>query len=597
VKSLMLFLQFVLQDMEDMCRTSTIRDRKTITERVEHEGFSFLTITLANFGSDLQKGLDQGFVDHDLFVGFKRRGGLPRFLGGFLDRVFDRKTGRLLNDPSVDHIIALRQICLMWSKILLDCAPHRREAAFRRYVECEKEVRNIETAKSDYYRDFDRVSVLLWGYLLSSVDLRVYEDGVTPGHGPGVTADSISGNRKWSQQTWTNRLDKEFPVGDYLIPSARYYQDLETVNFLEPGQELPVKVVAVPKTLKTPRIIAIEPTCMQYVQQGLLRVITEAVEASDSARRLIGWQSSTPNQELACRASRDGSLATLDLKDASDRVSNQHVRRLLRNHGTLRRAVDACRSRKADVPGHGVIRLAKFASMGSALTFPFEAMVFLTIVFIAVQKELNRPLTKGDIQSLIGQVRVFGDDIIVPVDYAIPVARELEAFGLRVNAHKSYWTGKFRESCGGEYYDGHDVSIVKVRRVFPLNRRCAREIVSTVELRNHLYLRGYWQSAAYLDALLLRHIPMPRVLSTSPGLGRISFLGYSTDRMDPEMHRPLVRAAVFRGVIPPSRLDGASALLKCLVESGKMPIPDSKHLERSGRPRSVSIKTRWVTPF
>jgi len=124
----------------------------------------------------------------------------------------------------------------------------------------------------------------------------------------------------------------------------------------------------------------------------------------------------------------NGNLATLDLSEASDRVSNQHVRLLVKNHRALREAVDATRSRKADVLGK-TIRLAKFASMGSALCFPFEALVFATIVFVGIERELNRQLTQKDIESFYGRVRVYGDDIIVPVEYVESVVRELEALG------------------------------------------------------------------------------------------------------------------------------------------------------------------------
>jgi len=600
MKSVTSFLQEVLNDLGTWCGTSTIHDRKTIMERIEHEGISFLTLSLTDFGRDLQKALDQGFVAHDHFLGFKRSGGLPRFLGGFLEQVFDRRSGRLLDNPSITCIWALRQLTLMWAKISLPCSPAREKAAIEGYVECERSVRVADQANSaDNLRRYRRLGVLLWSDLFSRVDHEVYSGEIVPRHGPGATADRLRGNAKWEQREWTERLEHVFPAGEHLVSSWRHFQSLADLQYLEPGAERPVRVITVPKSLRTPRIIAVEPTCMQYMQQGLLESIGRNLEEDDLSSGLISWSSQVPNQHLACQGSRDGSLATLDLREASDRVSNQHVRELLRNHRNLAEAVDATRSRKADVPGHGVIRLAKFASMGSALCFPFESMVFATVIFVGIEKALNRPLSRKDLKSFLGRVRVYGDDIVVPVEFVHDVISALQDFGLVVNESKSFWTGKFRESCGRDYYDGEDVSITRLRSLFPTHITDSREIVSTVSLRNQLYKAGMWGSARYLDNLLEDiRVPLPRVDSdTSPVLGRHSFLGYDIEKMCKNLHSPLVRGLIVHGDIPASRLEGTGALLKVLSKRGDLPFADEKHLERSGRPAVVNTKLRWGSPF
>jgi len=597
MKRLMLLLREVLLDRGTWCHTSTIRDFKRISSRVEHEGLSFLTITLPNFGSDLQKGLDQGFVDRHLFKGFPWKGGLPLFLGGFLDLVFDRKTGRLLDVPDVDAIQAIRQITLMFAKINLPCSQTRERAAITRYVECEQEVRRSDAALTDPERDqFERVGRLLWSDVLQAVDEDIYYGRLIPKHGPGATADKLSGNRKFCQTEWTQRLEQVFPSGESLLPNWRYFEHLDRVELLEPGDERPVRVITVPKTLKTPRIIAIEPTCMQYSQQGVLEAIVPYVESGDTTYHagVVGFTDQVPNQVLARRGSLDGNLATLDLSEASDRVSNQHVRLLVRRMPHLAEALDATRSRKADVPGHGVLRLAKFASMGSALCFPLEAMVFATIIFCGIEQGLNRRLTKKDVKSFVGQVRVYGDDIIVPVDHVVGVIGKLETFGFRVNPDKSFWTGRFRESCGREFYDGHDVSVVRVRELLPTSHQDVPGLVSTVSLRNQLYQAGYCGVVEHLDGILDRLIPWPNVAPTSPVLGRHSFLGYDIQRMCPDLHRPLVKGYVVSSSIPKNSLGDTGALLKWFLKRGSQPFADVDHLERSGRPQSVDIKLRWA---
>jgi hypothetical protein len=250
------------------------------------------------------------------------------------------------------------------------------------------------------------------------------------------------------------------------------------------------------------------------------------------------------------------------------------------------------------VPGFGALRLAKFASMGSALTFPLEAMVFLTIIFMTIKQERGTPFTEDShFSDFIGKVRVYGDDIVIPVDIVEAVVSKLHTFGYKVNAGKSFWTGKFRESCGKEYYDGHDVSVVKVREMLPTQRQHVQEIVSTVSLRNQMYFAGNWETARFLDELLSGLIPFPTVWPDSPGLGRHTLLEYETQRECPHLQRPLVRAVVLDAPLPSDFLDGYGALLKFFLKRGDEPFADRKHYERAGRPRVVNIKTRWVTPY
>jgi len=548
-------------------------------------------------------------VDRDLFMGFPWQAGLPRFLGGFLDLVFDRASGSLLPDPSIDAILAVRQLTLMFNKILLECSDARKEKAIDGFVQCEKDVRDADASTTPkQWERFKHASTLLFSDIFSLMDHKIYEGDIRPKHGPGVTADGLKGNKKYLQTTWPSRLDEWFPIGDFLLPNHRYYDELDHIDILEPGSEIPSRVILVPKTLKTPRIIAAEPTAMQYAQQAILEPLVEILESEylpspykgkrNLISKMIGFRDQTVNQRSAREGSLTGNLASIDLSEASDRVSNQHVRALLSNFPHLRGAVDACRSRKADVLGRGVIRLAKFAPMGSALCFPMEAMVFLTMIFVAIAEEHNEPLSRSLIKRYSDSVRVYGDDIIVPVDVVRRVVDTFESFGIRVNVAKSFWNGKFRESCGKEYYDGNDVSIVRCRREFPTHRKHAAEIISIVSLRNQLYLAGYWQTCRWLDDYIRGVIRyFPRVAPTSSALGRLSFLGYETQRVGGRYQAPLVKAYVTKSVLPKDPLDSHGALLKWFLKRGDLPIADRNHLERAGRPLDVSTNPRWVSPF
>lgn len=600
-----------LQDLGSWCCTSTSRDYNTAAVRIKHEGVSFLTITLPAFCKDFEKGLEEGRLAPDMFTGFRKRAGLPLFLGGFLERVFEHGSGRLLDEPEVDCIFAIRQLTLMFGKILLECSDARKAGAISKYFECEQEVKAFDasTTQADL-DDLLRVSNVLFRDVFTKVEMDIYRGDIKGRHGPGKTADRLLGNKKFDLKEWPARLEAEFPYWEHGIPNARYLYRYNHVSLLEPGAERPVKVVLVPKTLKTPRVIAIEPTAMQYMQQGIAEKFVDYLESDKTVQGMIGFRRQTPNQRLAKIGSLNGLLATLDLSEASDRVSNQHVRVMLQRFPFLSRAVDATRSRKADVNGK-VVRLAKYASMGSALCFPMEAMVFLSLVFLGIERESNRQITREKINALSGQVRVYGDDIVVPVRYVRSVISTLESFGFRVNAGKSFWNGKFRESCGKEYYNGHDVSITRVRRVLPVSRLDVQEIVSTVSLRNQLYYAGMWRTAAHLDGIvgrLLDHYPVldpspdsfdqyGRWESSSPLLGMHSFLGSRYLRKwDYDLQIPLVRGYQVVSDPPASEASGEGALLKWFLKRGEQPFADRDHLVRQGRPQTVNIKLRWNRP-
>jgi hypothetical protein len=626
MKSLMSLWFRLAEESADLCCTVASRDNKTVAARVEHEGLSFLTITLPSLGKAVQTWLDQGQAGIHPSFSNERGGSLPRFLGGFFNRVFDRKSGVLLDEPCIASIQAIRQLTLMFGKMELRCSQEREALAVQNYVKCEKEVRRFDKDLSENdLIEFQTMSNMLFRSLFTKLDRDIYYGGLVPKHGPGSTADGLTGNSKFNQAVWTDRLSAIFPAEEYLLPNLKHSFELEGMTYLEPGAEVPVKVTLVPKTMKTPRVIAMEPTCMQYMQQAIHGRFLEYFYKDNLLAEFIGFDDQVPNQELARRGSIDNRTATLDLSDASDRVSNQLVRRMLSDWPYLNKAVDATRSRRAVLPGKpDVIRLAKFASMGSALCFPMEAMVFTTLIFLGIQRSLNTTLNRHHLRGFVGSVRVFGDDLIVPVAHVPAILQTLEHFGARVGLDKSFWTGRFRESCGREYFNGHDVCITRVRQAFPAGKQDVTEVESLVSLRNQLYLSGYWKTVAWLDTILeemLSHFP--RILPTSSVLGRVSFLGYQAERTHPFLHSPLVRGYVVENKPPSDHLEGTGALLKCLLKldtvatlRGKVPwqlanaleeesssrpwappMVTSDHLERSGRPKSASMKLRWSSPF
>jgi hypothetical protein len=537
-------------------------------------------------------------------------------MSGFLSQIFEPDGSAILAEPSIDCIFAIRQLSSLFGKIELPCSNSRIVRTMEEYVRIEDELDQLEGTISTYDREaFVKMSNYLFADVFTRVDREIYDGSVQGRHGPGGTADGFHGNAKFEQLTWTERLEEIFPYGEYALPIWSFFELLADVEFLEPGQERPVKVIPVPKTLRGPRIIAMEPVCMQFMQQAVLRpLVRELEDPEEFVSSLLGFTDQIPNQEMAKEGSSSGLLATLDLKEASDRVPNWLVQSMLQHHPWLSAAVDATRSTRAEIPelGLSLPRLRKFASMGSALCFPFEAMVFLTCVSIGVMKSAgltgwlynyssykSAPAAPSSslMKKLLGEVRVYGDDIIVPTHSVPHVIAELETFGFKVNRSKSFWKGKFRESCGGDFYDGQNVTPVRLRKEIPTSRADGSRVAAFVDFRNHLYQRGFYESAEWCDDILYPLLKgyFPIVKPTSPCLGRLSVEPVEVEGMDARTQTPIVKGWVLVPRIPANKAEGVWALVKCL--SSPVVSEDPRHLERSGRPSAVGMKLRKVNPY
>lgn len=622
------FLELALHIYRDACAKCIadvfdLRDVKTITSRFKDEGVSFLTITLPAFSKDFETSLRLGFIDPTQFRSFRKRGAIPAFLQGMLGRIFEQETGRIndeQNNAAVDDrsvlVDSVRQICLAFKKVELPCTPERVTKALVNFITIEQTVRLFSMPK-EATDTFSAVASVLWGATMANICY----DRLTPKHGPGSTADKRLGNQKFVWQRWHDRLEPFFPLIDSAYTmGAIGSREVEDVLIVMPEHEQPVKVVTVPKTLKGPRIIAIEPCCMQYAQQAIRRVLYTAIEASALTRGHVNFRDQSINQNLAIVSSKSGQFATIDLSDASDRVPRDLALEMFRSNPDLRDAIDACRSTGAQMPNGEIISpLSKFASMGSALCFPVESMYFYTICVVALLEFHGLPVNYENVFYVSRGVYVYGDDIIVPNTSAIVVLDHLQKYYCKVNAAKSFWSGSFRESCGADAYNGELVTPIYLRRIRPEHRRQATELISWVETGNAFYKKGYWQTARFMFAQCERVIgPLPYVSEVSAGLGRVTFQGYrSIERWNVKLQRFEMRCWTPCTVYYSDCVDGYSALMKslsnldsssrdCLGEMGiyeanlefplwDEPDPrDRKHLERTALHGAVALKRRWV---
>lgn len=596
MKSLKCLTRSILLDAGARCDVDVARDIETALARFEQEGLPFLTVTLPSYCDAFEEALRVGAIASVPFPNFRKRGGYPLFLGGLLRLVFTPEGGAVRDDASVEAVQAVRQVSAYLGKIFQVCEDRFQQRSVDAYVTCEQELVAREALPSSYLARLSMVAVRYFGDILTGSDGDVAHHRLVPGHGPGSTADGLVGNKKYDLRGWSKELEPLMSSVDFLVPNARYRDALRDIEFFEPGSEPPVKVVLVPKTARKARVIAMEPSWKQYAQQALFRSLAERMAGNP----MVDIFDQTGNRRLAARGSLDGSFATLDMSEASDRVTVEVVRAVFRRAPSLLQALLAARTGTASLPGKRLIPLAKFASMGSATCFPVQTIVFATIVLDAVEQAVNSSsgcnLSKQEIAAC---VRVFGDDIVVAAPFVQHAIDSLTQIGMRLNPRKSFWTGRFRESCGGDYFCGEDVTIARLRQLPPRSRRDASGVLSLVAFRNHLYERGYWRTAGVIDDMVGRlGLPLPIVETTSPVVGRHSCcFKWREERIHPDYQSPLVMGIKSQSWSPKSESSEVGKLLKCLLPERELPFFDPMHLQRSGRPDRVRIKVGLGQPF
>lgn len=596
MKSLTKLLSCLLLDCSRRCDTTTTRDIEYVSRRVKQEGLSFLTITLPDFAKDFERSLELGHVDASSFRAFRKTGAIPRFLSGMLRQVFD-VDGRLLSQPSVEAILCIRQVCLMFKKIRLECSDARKLSAIDGYAKLEEELasKSLASISSENWRDFNRVSWILVTSIFA--DLRdETRDILVPKHGPGAVAIPMLPNQKYKWKRFHQRTDRFFPVCDYLYSSvAAFLEECSDLELLGPEEEDSVRVIFVPKTQRTPRVIGIEPVGMQYAQQALCRYMVSRIESSRLLKGHCNFSDQTINASLALKSSLDGHLATIDLSEASDRVHKDIVYSMFRSHPLLRDMIFACRSATSTLPDGRLIHLTKFASMGSSLCFPIESLMFITLGILARLRRLSLPVTTQNIELARRSVYVYGDDIIIPVDTVSVMSDLLSEFFLKVNHTKSFSKGNFRESCGMDAYNGVRVTPVYVRRLLPTRQQDISGLLSVVSLRNQLSSAGYGRAASYLEDYVRRigH----RIPYGSDSASYICYTGsnYPTyGRYNKSLYRREVRAIQAVVEQRDDVIDGYPALMKWFL-NGLSPKRD--HYLRSVGSERLKRKVRWFPVY
>lgn len=266
-------------------------------------------------------------------------------------------------------------------------------------------------------------------------------------------------------------------------------------------------VTFVPKDAFTERPIAIGNSLNMYLQLGVKAYLQDrlalfGIDLSDQGR----------NQHYACLGSRHFTgrdllpngkqFSTIDLSSASDTISRDLVRLLLPSDWYA--LLDDFRHKTGTLDGE-TIQYEKFSAMGNGFTFPLETLIFWACSKAALD-QAGLPSTTNDLVA-------YGDDIICRYEGARVIIDALEWSGFSVNTEKSFLHGPFKESCGADYFKGHDVRAFYLKRqvntyedVYFLCNSIAKRVVN---IRNRPDLQSLYQAAVSLIPLAARrYIPM-----------------------------------------------------------------------------------------
>ncbi|UJQ85651.1 MAG: putative replicase protein [Alehxovirus nemorisvivens] len=619
-------------------RSELERDYSRLSSAGESRGLPFFTIDLVSAG----KHFDQCLANERLtpfnlphFRPFKRSTVIPRLFRGLLLRVFTREGG-LQASVCIRSVAYLRQLFSVTKKLRIECDDDRTRKAVRSFYHTDYGVRSgsldwgadtlsVTDLGSYSFRDLisvhrgegqlsldlgdqveshfpvEMADTLQFVADCSTSLLGVFDPHLWKGkHGPGAVSDlKVTRTSKYEFPYWPEKLSTVFPLADFGFANLGLWVE-DCSNSLQNRflpLEPPSKLISVPKTQKAPRLIASEPTAHQWCQQLVKSFLATRVRTM-FLQNVIHFRDQTFNQELARRASITQSHWTIDLSEASDRVSCWVVERMFRRNPFLLQAFHACRTRwivnTIDLKSPKFHKLRKFSSMGSALTFPVQSIIFSIIALASVLYVRRWDLSIESLEAAAREVLVFGDDILVPKDVGSVTLGVLSSLGFQVNRSKTFGTGRFRESCGGEYFDGHDVT---PNYLLTLPSRSKPEsIASAVHTHNNFYRRGYYRLAAWLKSTVLQEfkLKLPEVPIGSGTFGWEALSGYSYEgllrRFSKDYQVRLARYHSLSAKVTYSSDRITSRLLQYFTEA-----PDPDCIWKSGvvsRPK-LNLKLRW----
>jgi len=385
-----------------------------------------------------------------------------------------------------DYCYARQIVALVEKQEFLDLGYDRKRTAIEAFISAEEKCRetNIRLESPCSERDVSAVlhyAVVKISEVLGELpDLSELDFFFGPGATTNVKGQVANARRKLSTRMACSEellptvglLLAELPLWTTAVGES--YSDLDGSTYTTVPVDVSVgKLHFVPKNSKTDRPICIEPVLNSLYQKGIGSVIKRRLRKFG-----VDLFDQTRNQELAQVGSSRGTLATIDLKSASDTVSIGLVYQLLPLQWANRLA--ECRTGTVECEGV-LLDLEKFSSMGNGYTFELESLIFFGLMS-GVVSYLRQVGEIGKEEKV--PIGVYGDDLIIPTNGYDLAVRVLAYCGFEVNPQKSFCHGPFRESCGADFFFGHDL------RPFYLRKELSDQVLYS--FHNWAVRRGEW---------------------------------------------------------------------------------------------------------
>jgi hypothetical protein len=400
---------------------------------------------------------------------------------------------------------------------------HLSSGALRSWRKVEDDIASIQLDSNTLDDLKDVMSVLLDDF---SIGDQYYVH-----HGPGAVAEpGVRGFiAKTARLAWNPKLDIVFstylekpiqgmPMRKFLFGNS-WEREVVPLRSTLTSQNTSV-MIEVPKDLTKNRTISKEPLTTMFFQQVVKDSLYDLISKS-RAGRYIRLQDQTYNQSAAKSGSIYGHVDTLDLSSASDRVLEEVVRAVFPRK--LLKYLLGTRSRFTRLPDGSLFEQRKFAPMGSALCFPVQSLLFLSVVVLEYLRDeaancgtyneggrIGYSTTKlidfvdRNIESDFDEaalwprrtryspIAVFGDDIICDARVTEKVISTLVSLGLEVNISKSFKASQiFRESCGAFWLGGEDVTPLRFRVKYFTRNPGVDTYASLVSMINRVGDFGY----------------------------------------------------------------------------------------------------------
>lgn len=451
-------------------------DREVLRRRIDSEGLHFPCVVLPQLGKALERCLETGVWSTPPGFSNQKDNGRPLLLQRAFNILINEKCELRANVDvklAAAAVLTIRQVTLVLGKCDLGTmdSAHVTTAweAFKanQYrLKYEGDVRRQHVWESTrtgepvprdlFYIADGKIpisNVIRRARLYIAKALETFDiSNVQPCHGAGASENRVTPPRRYSvlAHVYNEELDRVMPYSDYVFAGGSHLATkLEHLDTLEVVEEFHDRANFVPKDCTKVRGISVVHSTPMYFGQAVARALTASMNDSPF-RHEFDIRDQNRNKALAREASKDKSLTTVDLQDASDSLRKELVYLLFPDH--VARYLHAVRSSHTTFRGEK-IEYQCWAPMGHPTCFPVQ-----TLVFWALSKAVAYITTKT------AKVSVYGDDIILPTA-AYPLLCDLFLkLGLKVNLGKSFTAGFFRESCGGDYYHGFDVSIVRCKK-------------------------------------------------------------------------------------------------------------------------------------